>query len=1298
MSRKKRGLAYFAVVLLILLFGVVIVLKTQSERIAISLGGYLTARMGEERNITFDVGDIGGNLFRDVVLKDFVITYTGSESPKILFTAKEIYISHNPASLLFGKVRIDSVGLVSPRVVVPRRADGSWVYPFGDPVRGGTSKNPKIEIRKFGLTDGSVVWEGGRPAAVTDLDVHAVYLTFAEETNFFVNDVDFVYDARTRVEKASGYFANDRRGTEIHIMEFVTEKSSLGLSMFIGGGEWDTLDVRAEIDSLAVEDALSFYGSGVREDFGAVRGLVTVQGKKGSYGLDVAVDGSVGEWDFTDLKTRGKYENGTVAVNDLTMVLNGTPMMVTAKYSFSEVPTYEGVVSFTDMDVATLIKNPAEALDTDMSGEVTFKGKGITADDFVLDARPHLRKGRYTHYAFDSVDGVATVTSKDVTVDATGRVPHGITFARGYVGFDGTLDLDMGYDTQDIAGIESYHPVKGLSGAMTTRAKLQQKAGYLTLEVRSVGDSIVYKGVDCDSLVSDFFLEYSEAGGLEARGQVFGADIGRGDSRAEELIADFKIENRHLDLDRLVLTRQGGSLLGMVGEVDFTQTGFDMTLDNIFVEMGKHVWENSQAVDITYANDSLVVSGLDLVSAMGTVSIERSVMAGRDFEIEARLKDIDMGLLSKSTGRTLPTGTMNLSLDAAGNPDSLAFDLDFDLAEGEVKEVPYDSFAGHMSYGADTLVIHELALSHGGGSVVASGKVPIDLSPGSIWRAAAPESGLSIVDDLGNITIEAHDIDISLLSSLARPLEKFKGRTVLSAVISGRRDNPRIETRGSLKQARYGNTDLGEMRWDIVLEDSLLTISEFGFGSNGERGEVKGHIPVAVSVLPFSSSLLERSIDLEVSVKQGNLGLLADVLPALRECEGKYDAELKITGQAKDPYFEGYVNLSGARIRVEGVAQDLRDIYLQVAAEGRRFDIKKFVAEGGALRGTGFITLSELRPAEWDVDLKLDDYWVSEYEDFFVRVSGDLEIDAVEIEPGRVVPSIEGQVTVHEGEYYFSLAATRSGGSLLGPTRYPGWLMNVEVEIPNKFWVRGDDIEAEVQGTVNVKRTSEGLLVLGTLNTIRGTFSVYNNAFKIVRGEVRFSDVTSIKNAYINLEAEARVLDEKIEVAVNGFLDNVDVSATSESGWSETQIFEALTLRRVSGPGEETVQQGFAQALLQSWGMALLNRFGNDVARELRLDRFGIEIGNGAAADNLILSTRVTFGKYVTDNVYLQYTESLGNLYGDAEKLRQRGLDEPERRLQVEYRLSDRFTVEGETGTLRGLGYFDVDLRFRYGY
>ncbi len=1296
MSRKKKGLAYLGVVLCILLLGAVLVLKTQSERIAISLGGYLTAQIGRDRNITFDVGDIGGNLFRDVVLRDFVITYTGSDSPRTLFTAREIYISHNPASLLFGKVRIDSVGVVSPRIVVLRRPDGSWVYPLGD---GGAGRGtpPEVEIRKLGITDGSVVWQGGRPAAVTELDVDAVYLRIADEVSFFLNDVAFLYDARTRVQRSSGYFSRDQRGTEVHFTEFKTERSSFGFSLFVGGGEWDTLDVRAEIDSLAMEDFLCFYGAPVREDFGSLRGMVTVRGSGGRYSVDARVNGRAGTWEFEGLETRGVYAGGKIAVKDLTMVLNGTPMMVTAEYTFSEVPEYEGVVSFTGMDAATLIRNPSEVLDTDMNGEVVFKGRGVTGEDFKFDAWPHFTRGRYRHYWFDSIDGHVRITADGLTVDATGKVPHGDAFCTGYVGFDGTLDLEMGYDTDNLAGIEGYHPLKGLSGSMSSRATMHEKNGYLTLDVHSVGEDIAFRGVDCDSLVSDFFLGYSEEG-LEARGSLFGAGIGRGDSRAEELIADFEIEDRHLSIDRLVLTREGGSLLGVVGDLDFVDDGFDMTVDNIFVEVGKHVWENSRGVEISYGGDTLAVCGLELTSEMGTVSLERATIAGGVYDVRARVDSLDMGLLGRSTGIGLPTGTMGLVCDLGGCRDSIGFELDFELTEGDMKGVPYDSFSGHAVYEGRALEIDDFVLRHGGGSIVLTGAVPMDLAPAGLWRRAASDSGPGAIDDLGTVTVEARDIDITLLSSLIPPLANFHGLTDLSAVISGRRDNPRIETRGRIDRARYGATELGEMVWEILLEDSLVTVSDFRFGSRGQGGTVTGALPVAVTVMPFSLSLLRRPIDLDVRIENGDLGLLADVFPRLKECQGRYDVDLRITGTARDPYFEGYVELAGARIRLAGVAQDLRDIYLRVAAEGRKFTIERFEAEEGALKGSGYFSIVGLGFEDWNVALTFSDFWVSEYEDFFVRLSGNVTIGRSEVEPGVWIPNLEGDLKIHEGEYLVRLGDVQGGGGFFGPTRFPGWLMNVEIEIPNKFWVRGDDIEAEVQGTLNVRRSGEGLLVLGTLNTIRGTFALYNNLFKIVRGEVRLSDVTSIKKAYINLEAEARVLDEKVDVTVSGFLDNMDVSATSESGWSETQIFEALTLRRVSGPGEAAGGEAFGRALLESWGMALLNRFGSDVARELKLDRFGIEIGEGAAAGDVVLSTRVTFGKYVTDNIYLQYTESLGTLYGDAAKLTQRGLDEPERRLQVEYRLSDKFTVEGETGTVRGLGYFDVDLKFRYGY
>jgi translocation and assembly module TamB len=255
--------------------------------------------------------------------------------------------------------------------------------------------------------------------------------------------------------------------------------------------------------------------------------------------------------------------------------------------------------------------------------------------------------------------------------------------------------------------------------------------------------------------------------------------------------------------------------------------------------------------------------------------------------------------------------------------------------------------------------------------------------------------------------------------------------------------------------------------------------------------------------------------------------------------------------------------------------------------------------------------------------------------------------------------------------------------------------MDLEVSIPNDFWVRGKDIDAELRGDLNVRKGASGLTVLGSLTTLRGTFSVANNDFRITTGEFRFNDVKSLQNVYIDLVATSRVIDEEIEITAKGNVDTLDIAATSESGWSETDIFKALTLRR----GAESDQGGtlFSDTLLRSWGLALANRFGGDVARDLGLDEFGIEVAEPGQG-NALPATRVTIGKYVSPKIYLKYSQSLERLYGSSAGQSPESVSFPEGQLNVEYRLSDKLSVAGETGMAGGFAYFDVDLKFSFGY
>jgi len=741
-------------------------------------------------------------------------------------------------------------------------------------------------------------------------------------------------------------------------------------------------------------------------------------------------------------------------------------------------------------------------------------------------------------------------------------------------------------------------------------------------------------------------------------------------------------------------------VIGMVGRADFLDGGVDLAIDNLFVELAGLIWENPQELGVSYADGLLSMTDFVLVSEMGVINVERGSYSDGWYEATAGIDELDLGMLRRVLEAEIPTGTAGVSLEIAGSADSIVFDLDFEVRDGDIRQIPFQELTGSVGYDGSTLAIRQIRLTQNEGDVLIMGSVPVDLAPPRVKELVEKGKALDLIDDLGNMEINVRDVDIALLEPLFPPLARLKGTAELRMDMSGRRRNPRLTSTGILRDAVFGETRLGEISWDLALEDSVLRLSRVAFGSDGEQGEIRGDVPLAVSILPFESELLDRLIDVAVKVKKGNLGLMCDIYPRLKVCSGEYEVDLRIGGTVTDPTFEGFVKLENSRLRMEGIAQDILDLDLELLAHGKRFEIAKLVAEGGALKVGGSFTIRGTSVSDWDMDIKLSDYEVTEFEDFYARLDGDLTVTAAEVEPGITRPRIVGDLTVKEGEYYFSPDISGDGG-FAPPTGRPAWIMDVAVEIPNDFWIKGDVVQAELQGDLSVRRGREGLSVLGTLTTLRGKFSVYHNSMRISRGEFRFIDVTSFRNAYIDLEASSTVLDERVDLRATGYLDKLDISATSESGWSEQQIFEALLLRRGVASDDEAGNKFFSDAFLQSWGTALVNRFGDDVARELHLDQFGVEVAGGEEIDP-IASTWVTFGKYVSSSVYVQYSQSLGSLYGDLYGDRQRftprDVAYPERQLSVEYRFSNRLSIEGETGTINGLEYFDFDVKFRFGY
>jgi hypothetical protein len=1199
-------------------------------------------------------------------------------------------------------VKFDSVTVVSPTLVVPLRADGTRIYITGDPVTS-TGDPMGLEMMNIGVTDGSIRWEGEKPKLIRDLDAVWSYERDKRSSTVKVRSGSFIYGKAGVIDDIAGMIHNLEDRIELKGARIRTPHSRLGLSGFFGTEDNDSLTVTALIDSLDLGEIPLFTGSPDRRDAGIVAGRLSATGRYSRLSVESNLTGDVNGWRFDDLVASGLYEEDAISIDHLTTLLNETAVSLSGKYTMTDPPRYEGIVAFSDMDLSNFIEEDEEdgaGHPSDLNGSIRFRGQGLDSSRFQLRTWPRLDRGSYGDYVFDSIDGTVDVDGRSVELDS---VVAGIGETRletkGRIGFDGGVRLGFSLDCPEVKEIYPYHKVKDFSGALQASGVFITGQGILDFYANAVGRSLDYSGTLVDSLVVTVELDEVEDH-LTGRGEIFGSEVDIHGFKGSEFIGNLVIDDRDVTLERAVLTRNDGSLVGVTGAMQIVEGGFDAGISNMFVGLGGFIWENEDTVWVKYRPDSLSIGDAAFSSEMGRISLLNSSYIGGNYSFESRVDGFDLGLLGEVLREEIPKGLLAMKLQGSGHRDGLTFDMDFAVGNGEIRSVAFEDLTGSLKYDGQSLQFDRIAMTQNGGSVGIEGSMPVDLAPSRLGDLISAGNGYDIVDDLGMISIEARDIDISLLEPLVPPIAKLGGLAELTMEISGDKSNPRVVTRGRLRQASYGAVDVGDVAWNLMVRDSLLEVVALTFGEGREEGQISGDVPIAISVLPFSSELLERPIDLRILVVEGDVGLMCELIPKLKVCAGTYGADLRITGDAKAPEFYGDLSLSNARLRFEGVAQDMRDLSLELHAEGTRFTLARMTAEDKALKAAGFFTLDGTSISDWHFDVEFDDFAVTEFEDFYARFDGDVTIDAEVFESGKPVPNIEGDLKIKEGEYFYSLTggSDEAGeGTIIGPSASPSWVMNLEIDVPNAFWIRGGDIEAELQGDLSAKRGKEGLMVLGTLRTLRGTFYIYHNVFRITRGEFRFTDVTSLRNVYIDLEAHSRVLDEKIELSARGSIDELDINATSESGWSETQIFEALTLRRGEASEEGLEDRFFSDEFLRSWGVALVNRFGAEVARELRLDRFGVEVDEVGSGDALA-ATRVTFGKYVSDKVYLEYTQSLGSLYEDRRKFTQMGLSSPERQLSVEYRLSDRFSIEGETGTIGGLGYFDVDLRFRFGY
>lgn len=372
-----------------------------------------------------------------------------------------------------------------------------------------------------------------------------------------------------------------------------------------------------------------------------------------------------------------------------------------------------------------------------------------------------------------------------------------------------------------------------------------------------------------------------------------------------------------------------------------------------------------------------------------------------------------------------------------------------------------------------------------------------------------------------------------------------------------------------------------------------------------------------------------------------------------RSLQGQARFDLAINGPAALSSVSGTIQTSNATLSAPNLRVALRNIAADISLGNNRaqLDVRGESVNGGRLAIGGAVTLTGSLPA--DIQIGLDNIVLIDPKLYRTSLSGDLRLAG----PLAGGAQISGQIDVGETSVNVpstgltsigdippithvgarpgvaatrdkaGLDATAAGNDPTDNTSGPGFGLNVRINAPNRIFVRGRGLDAELGGALNLAGNTNRIISTGRFELIRGRLDILGKRFNLVEGSVQFQgDLVP----YLRFVSATSTNTGEVRVIVEGPANAPEVKFESTPQSPQDEVLAQLLF------GRNIADISAFQALqLASAVATLAGRGGAGIISNLR-DGFGLDDFDVTTTDDG--ATAVRAGKYLSENVYTDVT------------------------------------------------------------
>lgn len=665
---------------------------------------------------------------------------------------------------------------------------------------------------------------------------------------------------------------------------------------------------------------------------------------------------------------------------------------------------------------------------------------------------------------------------------------------------------------------------------------------------------------------------------------------------------------------------------------------------------------------------------IDVISPLGRREATLELSAEEAVAGAARIDGIEARVHGDRDG-------YSLHLDAYGTgPLRYAVEAEGSLHIGE-RQWALSLDRGQAEYGGIPLDWTQPLTVHGTDASTSINWPEADVA-GGVLRLEARRTGNAVE---GRVTAESLQLDRIQMDATARI--QPSGTADLEVQLGGTLHEPSIRVHGEFRDMTT-RADLGAdtARFDgqavVEYETDELRATFKAANREGDRIDGELSLPLTLSFQPFQA-VITGDLDAAAGLRADVMSFSPLFLPGSQRLAGRLEGDLRVTGPVAALTVRGKAGLYDGEYDNAVTGTTVRAVQIECAFEEDALIVRNVEATDGregTIRGDGRLAWDD--GLEGRVSVTLHAMELIRMDAATGTLDGALELT---LSPGR--SRVDGELALAPAELRIPEPRPRGMEGILvmddpdegheprASDQPAAWgvlgdvMLDVNVTIPNRCFVRGRGLDSEWSGDLRVSGPIAEPVVGGQVRIVRGRLDFLTKRFELEEGVVRMVEGEPARPT-IDVTAVNETAAMTTWLRISGPVDDPVMTIRSEPPYPEDEVLARLMFGRDLSQisALQAVRLALAVRTLTGRGVGLTERLRRGVGIE-DLDIRATEDGE----------TVVGIGRYLADGVYFRVEQ---------------GARADLTRVVVEIELTPHISVESRAGvTAQG-----VDIKWRYRY